>query len=137
MVKPREIVRFARSLVGVPYKHRGRNRSGIDCAGVVSVTAKRFRCPFPHDPTDYGRACRRRYVDDQVSRSLDRVATNRARVGMVLIVVPGRSLTHLAIVATMRTMIAASNERDVMSVREELIDWKTVVGVFAFRGVDY
>jgi cell wall-associated NlpC family hydrolase len=31
------LVAHARSLVGVPFKHRGRSRDGIDCVGLVQV----------------------------------------------------------------------------------------------------
>ncbi len=33
-----EIVRVARSFLGIPFRHAGRNRFGVDCAGFLVVT---------------------------------------------------------------------------------------------------
>jgi cell wall-associated NlpC family hydrolase len=41
-IKRRDIVSAARSWVGVPYKHLGRDRSGVDCAGLIMGVAKEF-----------------------------------------------------------------------------------------------
>lgn len=35
-----DVVAAARSWVGVPYRHQGRNRAGIDCIGLLVVTAR-------------------------------------------------------------------------------------------------
>ena len=37
--KAAEIVYIAKGLVGVPYRHQGRNQSGLDCAGLIIVIA--------------------------------------------------------------------------------------------------
>lgn len=37
--KANEIVYIAHGLVGVPYRHQGRNQSGLDCAGLIIVIA--------------------------------------------------------------------------------------------------
>jgi len=34
-----EIVYIAKGLVGVPYRHQGRNQNGLDCAGLIIVIA--------------------------------------------------------------------------------------------------
>jgi len=38
-VKSKEIVAIAKGLVGVRYRHQGRNQAGLDCAGLVIVIA--------------------------------------------------------------------------------------------------
>lgn len=35
-----EVVELARSWLGVPWRHQGRNKLGIDCAGLVLLVAK-------------------------------------------------------------------------------------------------
>lgn len=44
-VTPDEIVAYARSWKGTPWRHQGRNRAGIDCAGLLIVTALHFDLP--------------------------------------------------------------------------------------------
>lgn len=55
---PAQVVIEARSWVGVPFRHQGRNRLGIDCAGlVVCVVASTAGLPEGFDPPRrYGRA---------------------------------------------------------------------------------
>lgn len=38
--KANELVTIANGLVGVRYRHQGRSRVGLDCAGLIIVTAK-------------------------------------------------------------------------------------------------
>lgn len=49
-----DIVKYARSWIGTPWRHQGRNRAGIDCAGLLIVTAKHFELPY-EDMTGYRR----------------------------------------------------------------------------------
>ena len=41
-IKRRDIVASARAWVGVPYRHLGRDRSGVDCAGLIVNVAHDF-----------------------------------------------------------------------------------------------
>lgn len=47
-------VRAARSMLGLPWRHRGRNRLGVDCVGLVVLAAAKAGCRIP-DHTHYGR----------------------------------------------------------------------------------
>ena len=38
-IAPLDIVEAARTLINTPYKHQGRTRYGLDCSGVIVVTA--------------------------------------------------------------------------------------------------
>lgn len=40
-VSGRDIVREARKLIGVPYRHQGRNERGLDCVGLPLLAAHR------------------------------------------------------------------------------------------------
>ena len=43
VIKRREIVDAARNWVGVPYRHQGRTRNGIDCVGLLLEGGRRRR----------------------------------------------------------------------------------------------
>jgi hypothetical protein len=49
-----DFVAAARSLVGTPWRHRGRGRRGIDCVGLVVVSARAAGLKLD-DATHYGR----------------------------------------------------------------------------------
>jgi cell wall-associated NlpC family hydrolase len=49
-----EIVYIAKGLVGVPYRHQGRNQSGLDCAGLIIVIAHMLELT-DKDTTNYSR----------------------------------------------------------------------------------
>jgi cell wall-associated NlpC family hydrolase len=38
----REVVEAARELVGLPYRHQGHTRRGLDCIGLIIVVAQKF-----------------------------------------------------------------------------------------------
>jgi cell wall-associated NlpC family hydrolase len=52
--KANDIIQAAKELVGVPYKHQGRNRVGLDCAGLVIVVARSLGI-IDMDTTAYSR----------------------------------------------------------------------------------
>ena len=47
-------VAAARSYVGVPWRHRGRSRTGVDCIGLVLLVAREVGMDLP-DPAPYAR----------------------------------------------------------------------------------
>jgi cell wall-associated NlpC family hydrolase len=49
-----DIVTEARSWIGTPWRHQGRSRDGIDCAGLVILIAQRVG-GIDFDKTDYPR----------------------------------------------------------------------------------
>lgn len=52
-----DFVRAARELVGVPYRHQGRTRNGLDCLGLVLLAADAVKImPLEAGRTNYGRA---------------------------------------------------------------------------------
>lgn len=54
MIKRCDIIQFARSFAGCPFKHQGRIRAGIDCVGLIMAVATRFNVKF-EDVPGYGR----------------------------------------------------------------------------------
>lgn len=60
-----DVVSAARAWVGVPFRHQGRSRTGVDCAGLIVCLARDLGV-LPaafDDPRDYPRAPRRDMVE--------------------------------------------------------------------------
>lgn len=51
-----KIIESAQSWIGVPWRHQGRNRRAIDCAGLIIMVGKEIGyLPESFDKTNYGR----------------------------------------------------------------------------------
>ncbi len=62
-----EIVTYARTWKDVPFRHQGRNRAGIDCAGLIQMVGEHFGLsPAGADPRDYGRLPERNLMVETV-----------------------------------------------------------------------
>jgi cell wall-associated NlpC family hydrolase len=59
----REIVRFAKTFVGIPYRSGGTSRKGVDCSGLVIAVYSKFDIRLPRTSLDQSR------VGDRVDRS--------------------------------------------------------------------
>jgi cell wall-associated NlpC family hydrolase len=57
MITARDVVRVARSMIGVPFRHQGRSRvTGVDCVGLAIVTLQELGAvPRPFEIMDYAR----------------------------------------------------------------------------------
>ena len=53
--KANEIVYIANGLVGVPYRHQGRNQMGLDCAGLIIVVGEMLDLMKEDGPRGYPR----------------------------------------------------------------------------------
>lgn len=58
-----EIVHFAKSFLGTPYKYGGATRSGVDCSGLVTAVYREFNISLPRSSKDQSR------VGDGVNKS--------------------------------------------------------------------
>lgn len=50
LVEPAAVIAAARSLIGVPFRHQGRNEHGLDCIGLVVLACERAGCAAPDIP---------------------------------------------------------------------------------------
>jgi cell wall-associated NlpC family hydrolase len=67
VIQAADMMTFARSLVGTPYRDKGRNELGLDCLGFVWFVLNKFQL-WPadqEDPRDYGRK-----VDERMMRAV-------------------------------------------------------------------
>ena len=58
-----QIVRFAKTFVGTPYRQGGTSRKGVDCSGLVFAVYREFDIRLPRTSRDQSR------IGDQVDRS--------------------------------------------------------------------
>ena len=90
-------VAAARSYVGVPWRHLGRSRTGLDCIGLVLLAAREARTDLP-DPAPYAR-------EPQGTRLLEGILAHATRVaeaapGDVLLFRLGLYGGHVGIAST-------------------------------------
>ena len=94
-----QIVTYARSLRGIPWRHQGRSvQHGLDCGGPVALIAHEFALS-DFDLIDYGR-----YPDGQsllalLDQHLIRIPYSRAQVGDVVALADNHYPCHLGILA--------------------------------------
>lgn len=84
--KRAKLVEEARTYKGVRWRHQGRTRQGVDCAGLVAVAA-RDAIGFPHDLTTYERWPHQETVQDYASKWAIRKDKSEAKPGDVFVMV--------------------------------------------------
>ena len=78
------LVAQARSYLGVPWRHQGRTRAGIDCAGLVVLVARDLGLT-DYDSTAYGRRAQGQGFVEHFRSQMDGVAVTEARGSDVLV----------------------------------------------------
>lgn len=65
MIETTDLIAKAREWVGVPYRHQGRGRAGVDCAGFLVVLMQTVgELPADYDePANYGRMPARELIE--------------------------------------------------------------------------
>lgn len=97
MITRDDVVREARSLLGVPWAHQGRTQWGLDCLGLVVVVGQRLGLLEPGLDEPYGRqpdGLRLQRAADEHLLALD---TQRARPGDVVLIAWRRYPMHCGI----------------------------------------
>lgn len=112
MVRSNEIVQSARSYLGVPYRHQGRNRLGLDCIGLILMVAHDLHLS-DFDITGYGRVPSGRMMARLLGQHCRPVAVKDINSGDVVHITFERQPQHVAII-TDAGMIHADNIRGVV-----------------------
>jgi cell wall-associated NlpC family hydrolase len=132
------LVESARSFLDVPFKHRGRSRKGLDCAGLVWCAYEQLGIKHP-DLERYGREPHQNGMMRVVLEALGRPAQLPIQEGDVLVLRFDKEPHHMAIVGADRhyglSMIHADGSPGVRRVVEHGLDkrWRDRVYA-AFRG---
>ena len=93
-----DIVREARALIDVPFRHQGRTREGIDCAGVVIYIARKLGVSA-FDVSGYRARPDGRTMKEHCDREMLRVPLDAFGVGHVVLFRNVESVPqHLAVV---------------------------------------
>jgi cell wall-associated NlpC family hydrolase len=133
-MNPQELTRQARAWLGVPYRHQGRDRQGVDCGGfIVAIARPAGLLPHYVDRRDYGRTPTGR-LEELLVENLHPVIPGRAREGDLIALRwrLGERPSHLAYVAGATIIQAyARSERVVeVSYREPWV--RMTAGVWRF-----
>jgi cell wall-associated NlpC family hydrolase len=83
-VAPETVVAEARGWLGVPWRHQGRTRCGIDCVGLVVRVAHALDLS-DYDSTGYSRRAQGQGFVEHFRGNMDGVAIRDARPGDVLV----------------------------------------------------
>lgn len=91
-----DVVAAARRWVGVPYRHQGRNRLGVDCIGLLLVVGWELGLS-DYDVTGYGRSPNAGFLRAECDRLLR--PTDSRQPGDILLLRFKRDPQHLAFVS--------------------------------------
>ena len=135
-----DVVRLARSWIGVPFRHQGRDRSGIDCWGVPVVILRDLRTlPDGFDERAYPRQPVSGQVDERITRFCTPLP--EAVPGCLIALRLQRTITHVAIYTDADTLIHAMERGERGGVVEHGFRglWRTryAQGAWALPGVSY
>jgi cell wall-associated NlpC family hydrolase len=93
-----EIVAAARAYVGAPWRHQGRSRQGLDCAGLVVLVARDLGLS-DYDSTSYRRHAQGLAFVDHFRSRMDPVPVTEMRPGDVLVFADHAYPCHASIVS--------------------------------------
>jgi cell wall-associated NlpC family hydrolase len=98
MITTQDVVRVARSMIGVPFRHQGRSRvTGVDCVGLAIVTLQELGAvPRPFEIMDYARHPNGGELGDRIEKHCTPLPA--ATPGALVAVRWKKELAHVAIV---------------------------------------
>lgn len=138
MTTPEEIVNEARTWLGVRWRHQGRTRNGVDCAGLVWVVGNALGLG-EYDSAAYSRQPDGRSFLEHFAVEMDAVPVAAAVEGDVMCFRSNRYPCHCAILSVKHDRLHIIHAYALMrGVFEEPldVDWlKQRVAAFRFRGL--
>jgi cell wall-associated NlpC family hydrolase len=97
-ITPDDIVAQARSYLGVPWRHQGRTRSGLDCAGLVILIARDLKLS-DYDTTGYARHAQGLNFVEHFRANMVGIAVADAHCGDVLVFADAAYPCHCGILS--------------------------------------
>lgn len=144
-----QVVEEARSWLEVPFRHQGRNRAGLDCAGLLEVVASALgdSVVAAIGPTirGYSRIPDEPQVRSLMSKAMKQKPRADMKPGDVVQTIDSRGVRkvcHMGIVTTLNGglgLIHAYNRVGYKKVVEHQLDqeWQSkIVAVFQFHGLE-
>jgi cell wall-associated NlpC family hydrolase len=98
MPSSEHIVAGARAYLGVPWRHQGRTRAGLDCAGLIVMVARDLGLS-DYDSTAYGRRAQGHAFLSPFRQTMDGVPVPEMRPGDVLLFADAAYPCHCGIVS--------------------------------------
>jgi cell wall-associated NlpC family hydrolase len=119
----------ARSLVGVPFLHRGRSRRGLDCAGVVWL-ARKMTFGLSDDDRSYPPRPTSQMVLEGMERRAERVSLRDVRAGDVVVMKFASFATHLGVLTETGVIHAIPGAGVIESDRGEFAKKRSFLAAF-------
>ena len=139
MVTRQDIIIKAETFLDIPFVHQGRNRNGIDCAGLIELTADELGI-LPDNyisVRDYAREpdeTMRLYLD----KNLKRKSINQRLPGSILFFgyTKNRRGQHLAILTKNNLFVHGYSKQKCVCIGRLDDRWrKRLVGVYDYKGI--
>ena len=113
MTTGRDVVTAARSWVGVPYRHQGRSRNGVDCIGLAIVVARELGILPPETPpSNYTRRPRDGALEAYVVRHCVKLEAPEAGCMVLMRWAPRAAPSHVGLLTPENLIHAyAGNEK--------------------------
>jgi len=139
--KREQVVEHARSFLEVPWRHQGRSRNGIDCAGLVIVVAREMGLA-DYDTRDYQRHTVGHRFLSHFKANMDQKSPVNVQPGDVLLFRDNVFPCHSAITAgapgDLSIVHAYAHARKVVEERLDQGEWMNkLTACFAFKGIDH
>jgi cell wall-associated NlpC family hydrolase len=101
MITRREVVDFARSFIGTPYRHQGRSKVfGVDCAGILVLLANKLNIYWESKYSlRYARNPEFFILQSEMDKYLEEITWKDIRMGDVLLFKITKHPQHVGIVS--------------------------------------
>lgn len=139
MITKQDIISEARKWAGVPFRHQGRSARGVDCIGLVLVTAYGLKMSDVQ-VTSYRRNAQGQNFKAMFEEHMDSIPVKDVAISDVLIFRFGAFDCHCAIVTNKNPLRVIHAYQPYGKVMEEYLApesalTKVVTGAYRFRGV--
>ena len=129
-----QFIAAARTYIGTPWRHQGRDRHGLDCVGLIVAAAAEIGI-VANDIPNYRRANRGKFFDAVLAHT--KALTELPRSGDLVVMRDHIAPIHIGILCIedgRRTLIHAATRR--RSVIEEVVTPELNAEIVAYRSFD-